>query len=84
MVNGTSSRKFGNDFEIDIIADSIRASINEERLWVGCILGNMIYLSRVYKGIGLVLIELFLDEDQRTTTTTIRVVSKRSDYVSRS
>ena len=51
LVNGTSSRKFGDDFEIDIVADCVRASMDEKRLRVGCILGRIIQLSRAYKGI---------------------------------
>lgn len=32
LVNGTSSRNFGVDFNIDIHADFVRASMNENRL----------------------------------------------------
>ena len=59
LVNGTSSCKFGDDFEIDIVADCVRASMNEKRLRVGCTLGRIIQLSRAYKGI-----RLFLNEEQ--------------------
>jgi hypothetical protein len=65
------SQKIDNNFEIDIIANSTRASMNEECLRVGYILGNMIQLSTAHKGIIIFLIGLFLDEDRRTSTITI-------------
>ena len=72
LVNGTSSRKFGVGFNINLPADSLRASMNGKRLlWVVRILGNMVQSSMAYKGI-----KVFLDEDRRTNTKTIRVVER--------